>query len=116
MKISEMSTAELAPVLCDIAEPIGNIAMDAETLSSIREVGEQKTNVEQVGAFTRKIIPLLLKTHFDDMCCIIAALTGKTVETVKAQNGLQTINDAIDSVDGELLDFFNRFMHTEQKK
>lgn len=116
MRISELSTEELAPVLVDLTTPVSNIAMDEDTIKQLRDVGSRKTVLEQTGSFIRGIMPLLLKTHFEDTCAIIAILTGKKTEEVKKQKGLMTIADAIGVVDSDLMDFFKSFVHTEQKK
>ena len=116
MRISELSTEELAPILTELAIPVSNIAIDDDTVKKLRSVGEQKTQLEQLGAFVREIFPLLLKTHFEDTCSIVAILTGKTLDEVKKQKGLQTIADAIAVADSDLMDFFKSFVHTEPKK
>ena len=116
MRISELSTEELAPILTELAVPVSDIAMDEATVQTLRTIAEKKTEIEQLGAFVREIFPLLLKTHFDSTCSIIAILTGKTVEQVKKQKGLQTIADAVNIVDADLMDFFKQFVHTEQRK
>ena len=116
MKISEMSTEELAPVLTELSIPFSDIAMDPSTVETLRSIAGKKTEIEQVGAFVREIIPLLMKTHFDSVCKIVAVMTGKTVEQVKKQKGLQTIADAVNIVDGDLIDFFKQSVHTGQKK
>lgn len=116
MRISELSTEELAPVLTDLAVPLSDIAMDETTIKTLRDIGGKKTEIEQIGAFVRQILPLLLKTHFESVCSIVAILTGKTLEQVKKQKGLQTIADAVNVVDHELIDFFKQSVHMGQTK
>lgn len=116
MKISEMSTEQLAPVMIELSVPLSDIAMDQDTIKTMREIAKQKTEIEQIGAFVREIIPLLFKTHFESVCKIVAVLTGKTLDQVKKQKGLQTIADAVNVVDTELVDFFKQFVHTDAKK
>lgn len=116
MRISELSTEELAPILTELAVPVSDIAMDESTVATLRSIAEKKTEIEQIGAFVREIFPLLLKTHLDSTCSIVAILTGKTLDEVKKQKGLQTIADAVGVVDADLMDFFKSFVHTEQKK
>ena len=116
MKLSEMTTAQMAPVLVSLSEPIGNIATDQKTVESLQEIAKGKTQIEQLGMAVTAILPLLLKTHFEDTCAIIAALSGKTVEQVINQKGFQTIKDAKDIFDKELLDFFKSSVHTEPQK
>ncbi len=116
MRISELSTEELAPVLTDLAIPVSDIAMDESTVQTLRSISGKKTDIEQLGAFVREIFPLLLKTHFESTCSIVAILTGKTLEQVKKQKGLQTIADAVGVFDSDFVDFFKSFVHTEPKK
>lgn len=116
MKLSQMNTRELAPVLASLAKPISDIATDDSTTEALQRIVNEKGNMNQVGAFIREIIPLLLDTHFESTCEIVAILTGKTAEEVKNQRGFQTIADAIDAFDEELLDFFKQSVHTEKKK
>ena len=116
MRISQMSTEELAPVLVDLAVPVSKIATDQATVDSLKAISEGKNQISQLGAFVREIFPLLLKTHFESTCSIVAILTGKTLDQVKKQKGLQTIADAVDVFDTDFVDFFKSFVHTEQKK
>ncbi len=116
MKLSEMTTEQMAPVLVSLSEPIGNIATDQKTVESLEKVAKGKTQIEQLGMAVSVFLPLLLKTHFEDTCAVVAALSDKNVEDVKKQKGFQTIKDARDVFDKELLDFFKSFVHTEQKK
>ena len=116
MRISQMSTEQLAPVLVELAIPVSDIATDQSTVDSLKAIAEGKNEISQLGAFVREIFPLLLKTHFDSTCSIVAILTGKTVDQVKKQKGLQTISDAVAVFDADLLDFFRSFVHTEPKK
>lgn len=116
MKISEMSTEQLAPVLADLAEPLSDIANDESTMEALKRIAAEKTSLTQVAAFVKEIFPLLLKTHFESTCKIVAILTGKTLEQIKTQKGLQTIADAVAVFDDDLMDFFKSFVHTEQTK
>lgn len=116
MKISELSTEELAPVLIELAIPVSDIAMDASTVETLRSIAGQKTEIEQIGAFIREIVPLVMKTHFESVCKIVAIMTGKTLEQVKKQNGLQTIADVVNIVDDDLITFFKQSVHLDQKK
>ena len=116
MRISDMTTEQLAPVLCELAVPVSDIATDDSTLESLKSVANGKSNISQLGAFVREIIPLLLKTHFESTCKIIAILTGKKLEEVKKQKGLQTISDAVSVFDDDFMDFFKSFVHMGQKK
>lgn len=116
MKISELSTEELAPVLIELAIPVSDIAMDTSTVETLRSIAGQKTEIEQIGAFVREIVPLVMKTHFESVCKIVAIMTGKTLEQIKKQKGLQTIADVVSIVDDDLITFFKQSVHLDQKK
>ena len=116
MRISDMSTEQLAPVLVELAVPVSKIATDQSTIDSLKSIAAGKNEISQLGAFVREVFPLLLKTHFDSTCSIVAILTGKTVDQVKKQKGLQTISDAVSVFDADFIDFFKSFVHTESKK
>lgn len=116
MKISEMSTEQLAGVLVDLAEPVSEIVNDDATTDAFKRIVGEQNDLNQIGAFIREIIPLVFSTHFDSMCKIVATLTGKTPAEVKAQKGLQTINEAKAVFDEDLLDFFKSFVHTDKTK
>lgn len=116
MKLSEMSTEKLADTLLEIAEPVSNIACDEAITNSMQMLNMKKSNIYNIGLIVNQMLPLLLKTHADDTYRIIAALTEKTVEQVKVQNGLKTIEEVRGSFDKNLIDFFGSFTSTAQKK
>lgn len=112
MRLSEMSTDQLFDCLADITVPVANIVQDAEVLSALQSVSgaskEGRPVAEVAASFVAKIIPAALKTHRDDVLCVIGALSGKSVQTLREQNGLLTIKEAKDIVDKDLIDFFRQ--------
>lgn len=108
MKLSEMNTEQLAACLCKLAEPVGVLTADEEIADTIKQVGDNKAKpvYSVIGGAVAKLIPLMLKKHERETYGILAALTGKSEAELKAQNGLQTIKDAKECFDKELLDFF----------
>lgn len=113
MKLSDMNTVEMAKALCTLAVPVGNICSDIQLLKDIAEAGKDEngnpasmTLGEMAGKLLPKVVPSLLDKHFDDTCMILSALTGKTVQQIRKQKGMQTINDIVMCFDGSLLDFF----------
>ena len=109
MKLSEMNTAQLATCLCRIAEPVGRIGRDARLNDYFRDVaqhGEGDTVFERITGMAAALIPVMLDTHLEDMLCILSALTGKSERALREQNGLLTIREAVQSIDGEILAFF----------
>ena len=116
MKLSEMNTVEMADALVSLADPIGNIATDDAIVQKMQFLATKKSNIEVVGAVISELAPFLLKTHFEDTCAVVAVLSGKTVDDVKQQRGLQTIADIRDCFDKELFDFFKSAVPTGAKK
>lgn len=116
MKISEMKTSELSEALCELAEPVGNIACDEALIEKLRQFGGNQSQLEQFGIAIRDLIPFLLKTHLEDTCRIISVLTGKSLQDVLEQPGLQTIKDATECVDRDLIDFFGSLRRTRQNE
>lgn len=108
MKLSEMNTEQLAACLCKLAELIGVLTADEEIEAVIKQARDDKGKPVYTvfGGGLAKLVPLMLKKHEKETYGILAALTGKSVAELKGQNGLQTIKDAKDCFDKELLDFF----------
>lgn len=110
MKLSDMNTRELKKALCAIAAPVGVIA-ESETFTQVMkrfsDMKKANVTVGQMGAvFIRDVVPLLLETHEQETFAILSVLTGKTVDEIMEQNGMQTIQDIKESVDGTLVGFF----------
>ena len=124
MKLSQMSTQQLASALVALADPISNIANNdsiGKAMSDIqakikaaKEADKPLPVLFMVGEMIGKLIPVLLGTQAEDMFSIIVTLTGKTTGEVKAQNGLLTIKEAKESFSTELLDFFTSSAPTEE--
>lgn len=108
MKLSEMSTEQLAACLCRLAEPIGVLTADEEIAETVKRIGEDKEKpvYTVLGGAASKLIPLMLKKHEAETYGILAALTGKSEAELKTQRGLKTIKDAKECFDKDLLDFF----------
>lgn len=111
MKLSEMNTVQLADALVRIAGPIERIGKDEELNGQILEMGERfqsgkLTNIEKTARMVSMCIPALLQRHRADTMEILSALTGRSVAEIAAQPGLQTIREARESLDEDLLSFF----------
>ena len=121
MKISELSTDKGLDVLCEIAEPLGAIVTDAALLDALKEklvAGENATKAELVSAGLKRIsnlMPIILKTHRDDVYAIVAAINGVTADDIRKQNFIKTAMDIRDVVnDKAFKDFFSSLWGTEQ--
>lgn len=109
MKLSEMTTGAACDCLLEIAVPVANIAEDeslVEVIRGFKADAENLTYIEIAAMVARKIIPLALKNHREDMFVILSALTGKTAAQIESQPITQTIMDARGIVDRDLIDFF----------
>lgn len=111
MKLSEMNTVQLADALVKIAAPIERIGKDeklneqmAEAVAKLRAGG--MTRLQHNAAMLGMLIPALLERHRADTLAILSALTGKSIEELNAQNGMQTLKEAKACMDEDLMGFF----------
>ena len=113
MKISELTTEQGLDVICEIVPFVASIIEDeslaAELQRKLKITGEaSKAEVYAAGIEKMtKLIPILLKSHRDDVYGIVAAINGKTAEEVAAQSALKTAAEIKDIVtDMAFKDFF----------
>ena len=119
MKLSEMNTEQLAVCLCKIAPALERIGMDEATNRAFAALSgklEGCTRLQQLAQMVGALVPALLGAHFDDMVTIVAAMTGKTEEGVRAQKGFVTIRDVKSFVDEDFIDFFRSSAAQEQNE
>lgn len=111
MKLSDMNTRELKNALLAITAPASVIVQSEAFVACMKKLSEAKkanATVGQLGGiFMAEVVPLLLDQHEHETFSILAVLTGKPVEEIMAQNGMQTIKEIRENVDGTLLGFFN---------
>lgn len=111
MKLSEMSTRQLAGALCRLTPPMGRIAADEE-LSGVftRLKNEMRENehmtTAQKAAILLETVPVLLETHYEDTIAIIAVMTDRTAAEVDALNGYEMIGELRGCIDSRFIDFF----------
>ena len=118
MKLSEMSTMQMADALCKLTEPIGNMLADkacTDALARALKRDQDGTIGEQLAHAAKAVLPQMLGPHLDDLIAIAAALTGKTAEQVEKQRGTETIRDLMDCFDRDLVDFFRSSARTVSK-
>lgn len=119
MKISEFRTEKAADVLLEILPFVTEIVTDAklceELANAVDIKGKTAMEVMAVGvAKFAKLIPLVLKNHKEDVFGIIAVLNCKTVDEVRKQNIVCTMEEIKELVhDKELIDFFRSCMDSE---
>ena len=97
-KISEMNTDELGVFLCAVAEPVSNLVTDAEVIESLTDMAKKmqgkNSPIVVFALFGSTVIPVMLgKKHKEDTYKIIAAVSGKTVDEIRNQNGLKTAKE-----------------------
>lgn len=111
MKLKEMNTDQLADALCEIAPLLEEIGKDAELNENLRKITMKEresgmTVLEKGVSLIARVVPALLKTHRAETYKILSVMTGKSVQELATQNGMETIRDAKDCVDEELIGFF----------
>ncbi len=108
MKLSEMNTVEASNAILRLAQPATNIMQDDEVYKLIESMAQStEAPLKFLAVNIVPIATVAFKNHRDDLIEVIAALTGKTVKTVREQRFTQTIADIRGCLDKELLDFFN---------
>lgn len=92
---------------------ITNILIDEKLFDSIKATVPRekiKNYADLLGLGAEKIntvVPLLFEAHRKDICSIIAAVNGHTVEDVLSQNVMKTVNEARELLeDEEFISFF----------
>lgn len=99
-------------VLCAIAPSIQEIVDDNDIMNALGKAID-KNGLTTAGVFmaaTSKLVgavPMLFKTHREDVYNILSSVGGVTVEDIKAQNMLDTMQQTKEILqDKPLLDFF----------
>ena len=111
-KLSDLETDECMDVLCAIAPSIQAIVDDEDIMNALGKAID-KNGLTKVGVLmtaTSKLVgavPMLFKAHRVDVYNIISSVGGVTVEDVKAQNMLDTMQQMKEILqDKPLLNFF----------
>ena len=118
MKLSEMSTEQLADALMVITPEIQPILLDAGLMAELRKSTKDKGKALEVGLQkVAYLIPVILGKYRENVFRIMGVLSGKTPEEIAAQNLLITIKQAQELFqDKELLDFFSSLKPAAQGK
>lgn len=104
-------------VLCTIAPSIQAIVDDKDIMNALGKAVDKKglTAAGVLMAAASKLVgavPMLFKTHREDVYNILSSVGGVTVEDVKAQNILDTMRQLKEILqDKPLLDFFGWSKH-----
>lgn len=111
-KLSDLGTDECLDVLCTIAPSIQAIVEDKDIMTALGKAIDKKglTKAGVLMTAASKLVgavPLLFKSHREDVYNILSSVGGVTVEEVKAQNMLDTMQQLKEILqDKPLLDFF----------
>lgn len=120
MKLSQLTTDQLADVLIRLTPPLCRILRDEHTLAALDELSFTGLDAQPpLMAATRlweKLLPLLLDRHADDFYEALSVLTGKAPEELRHQKGLTTLQDLISVWDSQLTSFFSFAGSAEQAK
>ena len=108
MKVSQMTTDQATDVMVRIVEPVTNIMHDKDVSAFLAKIAEgaQATPFEFLAENVAPLVTLACQKHRSDVYEVIAALSGKTSAEIGKQLFTQTISDAMDCVDRDLIDFF----------
>lgn len=115
MKLSQIKGTDAIDVLARIIQPIANIALDKEAFNAIKlkpvdKKGKSNEEIRELAlARVREAIPAMLGKHRMDICEIIAAINGQTLDEYLAELTFgKLLKDCMDVLtDEELLSFFN---------
>lgn len=113
--LKDLTTAQAADVLVQIAPLIDNITQDEELVGKIGKA-IKKDGMTKMGLTMEALhrvfssVPVLLGTHRSDIFGIIAAVKNKTVEDVANQSIIDTKNDIEEILkDEDFISFFGSF-------
>lgn len=113
-----MSTDKAADVLVNIAPCVADIMDDKDVAGAIEKLADKSDSDITVGEIVsiavKRVIPLALKKHRDELYAILVAMTDKELETIKKQSVMDTIKDAKACIDKDLLSFFSPATATEK--
>ena len=120
MKVSQLDTDRGLDVLCEIVPYLGNIVEDETLTAELRRksgLDASATTAEVYAAGIEKlskIVPVVFKTHRNDVYAIVAAVNGKTIQEIAEQNFLKTAMDIRDIIaDKEFVRFFKQLRGTD---
>lgn len=111
MKLREMNTEEFCAALCALTGPMCRIAEDEKAQAAFDALmTAELTKLPVLKAWSMLVatlVPVLLQSHAEDTYAMTAILTGKTVQELRAQSGLQTLSELRACWDEDLAAFFS---------
>lgn len=110
MKLSEMSTQQMAAALCKIAAPLSRIGQDEKINAFLSDKAAEdrkgRTQMHLFAEIVGSLVPVVLGEHFDDAVTVIAVMTGKEEQAVREQKAMQTVADVRAFFDEDFVSFF----------
>lgn len=110
MKLSQLTTEQLADVLVRLTPPLCRILRDEATLAALDNLSFTALDAQPplcaASRLWEKLVPVILQHHAEDFYAALSVLTGKPPGLLRQQSGLTTITDLISVWDGELTAFF----------
>ena len=117
MKLSQLSTGELAPVLCRLTPPVCRIAQDEAVLAAFdRAAFDGRSPLSAAAQVWETLLPRLLSHHPGDLMEVLSVLTGKSADALRGQSALHTLADLRAVWDGDLSAFFTSAGASAQEK
>lgn len=111
MKLSEMNVRQLSAALCQLVQPMANIAKEEELNGLFNDVAKKMqankrmTRLEKMGELL-PVITILLEKRYADTIRIVAVMTDRTDAEVEEMNGFDMVSEMIESIDKKFMDFF----------
>lgn len=120
MKLSQLTTDQLADVLLRLTPPLCRILRDEQTLAALDELSftglDAQPPMLAAARLWEKLVPLLLEKHAADFYEALSVLTGKAAAEMRQQPGLTTLTDLMSVWDSQLASFFSCAGSAEQAK
>lgn len=111
MKLSQLSTEELAKVLLQLTPPLCRILRDEKTLAALDSAAfagpDAQPPLLSLARLWEELAPTLLEAHAQDVYQALSILTEKPAEVLRQQPGLDTLQDLLSVWDEQLTRFFS---------
>ena len=105
MNISDMSTEKAFECMARMVPYVVEIENDPNVAEAKRKLRDKSGDITN-GDFMLDIYPLLMRDHQEALCGIIAAMSNKTVDEVKAQPWKESFAAIKAGFTKEFFDFF----------
>ena len=108
MKLSEMSTQAAAACMAELVAPLSTLAKNPAVKKFMKKSQNKEADFNLFIDAVSALLPTFLRDNYGETVKVLAILTGKTAEVIDAQPALQTIADAKEVFDGDLVSFFTK--------